>query len=369
MRTLKDAIIALIQLEGPMPVERYMALCLGHPTLGYYMTRDPFGAEGDFITAPEISQMFGELIGLWAAQVFIDMGSPAGTGLIEIGPGRGTLMADALRAIRKAVPGMFGVVDVRMVETSPVLRARQEASLSHADVAARWHPDIASALHGPVIVIANELLDALPVRQVLRTPQGDLRRVVGLGRNGELAFGFEGDVRPADTSSALMIEEPFAADVLIGQIATHLAQNRGAALFIDYGSGHGDAGDTLQAVRHHAFVDPLAEPGLADLTTQVRFGRAMAVASASGAHVHGLVTQADFLMRLGLAERAAALKRSATPALMREIDEAAGRLTRMDERGKSGAGMGALFKAMCFSHSSMERVPGFDAQARDVPPA
>ena len=366
MRTLKDDIIALIQLEGPMPVERYMALCLGHPVLGYYMTRDPFGVEGDFITAPEISQMFGELIGLWAAQVWIDMGRPHGVGLVEIGPGRGTLMADALRAVRKAVSGMPGAIDIRMVETSPVLRARQQAALGQADVAARWHTDIATALHGPVIIIANELLDALPVRQVLRTAHGDVRRVVGLGENGELAFGFEGGRRSADTTPALLIEEPDAADVLIGQLASHLAREQGAALFIDYGAEHGDAGDTLQAVRRHAFVDPLADPGLADLTTQVRFGRAMATARAGGARVHGLVTQADFLMRLGLAERATTLKRAASLAGMRDIDDAVLRLTRMDERGKSGAGMGALFKAMCFSHPSLMAIPGFDRPERDA---
>ena len=360
MRTLKDEIISLIRLEGPMPVERYMALCLGHPTLGYYMTRDPFGAKGDFTTAPEISQMFGELIGLWAAQVWIDMGSPHGTGLVEIGPGRGTLMADALRAIHQAVPGMLGTVDVRMVETSPVLRARQQATLSGVDVAARWHADISTALDGPVIVIGNELLDALPVRQVLRTPQGDLRRVVGLGQDGELAFGFEADVRSDDMSSASLIEQPFAADMLIGQVAAHLARHEGAALFIDYGAEHGENGDTLQAVRHHAFVDPLAEPGLADLTTQVRFGRAMTVARSAGVQVCGLAAQKDFLMRLGLAERAAALKRKATPDRMREIDDAVSRLTHMDERGKSGAGMGALFKAMGFSHPSLSALPGFD---------
>ncbi len=363
MRTLKDEIISLIHLEGPMPVERYMALCLGHPTLGYYMTRDPFGAEGDFITAPEISQMFGELIGLWAAQVWIDMGSPPGTGLVEIGPGRGTLMADALRAIHQAVPAMLSAIDVRMVETSPVLRARQQANLSGVDVAALWHADITMALHGPVIIIANELLDALPVRQVLRTEKGDIRRVVGLGATGELVFGFEANLRSADMPTAVLIEEPFAADILIEQVAAHLAQDGGAALFIDYGAEQGMEGDTLQAVRQHGFVDPLADPGLADLTTQVRFGRAMALARAAGARVQPLASQGDFLMQLGLAERAAVLKRRATSDRARAIDEAVSRLTRMDERGKSGAGMGALFKAMAFSHPSLEALPGFGPPA------
>ncbi len=371
MRTLRDEIVAEIELDGPMPVERYMALCLGHPKLGYYTARDPFGVDGDFITAPEISQMFGELIGLWAAQAWIGMGGQPGVGLVEIGPGRGTLMADALRAIRQAVPEMLKAVDVRMVETSAVLRVRQQSALRNAQVAAAWHGDVADALRGPVIIVANELLDALPVRQFLRTPQGDVRRVVGLDDDGELAFGFAGTATNARLPGATIIEEPYAADALIARTASHVAQHGGAALFIDYGEEHGDAGDTLQAVSRHRHVDPLRDPGLADLTTQVRFGRAMKVARANGVKVHGLVTQATFLMRLGLAERAAALKRNAPSGRTMEIDAAVARLTGAEAagqdvtgeggRGQPGAGMGALFKVMCFSHPSLPAMPGFES--------
>ncbi len=356
--TLKDHIAGLIRQEGPISVARYMALSLGHPTLGYYTTRDPFGAAGDFTTAPEISQMFGELIGLWAAQAWLDMGAPPHARLIEIGPGRGTLMADALRAIGRAVPAMAKRVAVVMVETSPVLRDAQARKLAGAPARIAWATTVEEALQGPCVVIANELLDALPVRQFVRTPEGWRERLVGLDAGGGLVFGLAGDVSAQIAATApvgAVLEVPEASDGLVATVAAHLAREGGAALLIDYGSGEAGFGDTLQAVRRHAFADPLGEPGEADLTTQVNFARAAAVARAAGAAAHPLLTQGELLSRLGLHQRAAALKAKATPAQGAAIDAAVHRLT---EDGATG--MGALFKALAVSHPSLTP-PGFGA--------
>lgn len=353
---LKDEIVELIRLEGPISVERYMGLCLGHPSKGYYITRDPFGAEGDFITAPEISQMFGELIGLWAAQVWIDMGRPTPVCLIELGPGRGTLMADALRAIKQSMPALYTAVDIRMIETSPVLRARQKLVLASADRRVSWHDDISTALEGPVIIIANELLDALPIQQFVAETGGLQERLVGLDENDALIFGIakepagnnRGSARPGDIT-----EVPRIGEQLVRTMAEHIAGHGGAALLIDYGAFTEGTTDTLQAVRQHRFVDPLADPGEADLTTQVNFKRMATAAARSGACVHGPVGQGAFLLSLGLHQRAEALKTGATPAQSHAIDAAVARLTSMSERG-----MGELFKVMALSNPSLLSLPG-----------
>lgn len=365
MPTLARVIAELIALEGPLPVDRYMALCLGHPTLGYYTTRDPFGAAGDFTTAPEISQIFGELLGLWTGQVWIDMGAPAALRLVEIGPGRGTLMADALRAIARALPAMIAALDIHMVETSPVLRRSQQAALARSGRQATWHESVEQALEGPAIVIANELLDALPVKQFVMTATGWHERLVGLGADGALAFGLAAEPDPAINArmpEGAVIELPLVSDALVRTIAAHLATAGGAALFIDYGSSVPGAGDTLQAVSRHAFADPLLRPGEVDLTTQVDFSRVAAVARAAGAAVHGPATQADFLLALGLAQRAAALRRNATAAQAAAIDAALERLTAMGERG-----MGELFKALCIAHPAQPAPPGFASPAPPAP--
>jgi NADH dehydrogenase [ubiquinone] 1 alpha subcomplex assembly factor 7 len=362
MPALKDALVALITEEGPISVERYMALCLGHPTLGYYTTRDPFGAEGDFTTAPEISQIFGELLGLWVAQVWLDMGSPASCRLIEIGPGRGTLMADALRAVARALPPCLDAVSVHMVETSPVLRRCQQATLGERASRIIWHERVEHVLDGPVIILANELLDALPVRQFIATPDGWRERLVGLSADGALCFGLApgataglGALLPAGT----VLEVPQAADALVGTLAAHVASQGGAALLIDYGATEAGTGDTLQAVQRHRFVDPLAEPGQADLTTQVQFARVKAVAVAHKARVHGPVAQGVFLARLGLAERADALMRHATPSQAAAIAAATERLAGM--KGLAPTAMGTLFKAIAITGPRLGLLPGFDS--------
>ena len=355
MSALKAELARLIAEEGPLPVSRFMALALGHPRHGYYMTRDPFGQEGDFTTAPEISQMFGELVGLWAAHAWQAMGAPARFRLVELGPGRGTLMADLLRATR-IVPGFREAAAVHLVETSPTLRARQAARLREADPV--WHESLGPALDGPVIVIANEFLDALPLDQFVMTEQGWRERLVGLDAAGELSFGLAPSAggHPALAAPAgSVFEQPAAALAVTGEIARHLASAGGAALFIDYGSALSGFGDTLQAVKRHVFVDPLAEPGEADLTVHVDFERVGQAGLQAGAALHGPATQRDFLLALGLAERAQRLSQKADPAQREAISQAFDRLT---ETGATG--MGELFKAIALTHPAMPPLPGFD---------
>ena len=363
MTPLKSLIRAAIEADGPMPLDRYMALCLGHPAHGYYATRDPFGAAGDFVTAPEISQMFGELIGLWVAEVWRMMGSPSRVALIELGPGRGTLMADMLRAGR-AAPGFLDAAEVTLVETSPTLREAQAKTLAASARAIRFAATIDEAFREaalPVLVVANEFFDALPVRQFVRAASGWRERLVGLGESGALAFGLSPEP-PAGLSLPHAPEGPVrevsAASLdIAARIAADLTAHGGAMLAIDYGYGAGH-GDTLQAMKAHRFVDPLAEPGEADLTAHVDFASLAAAAAREGAAVMRLLTQADLLDRLGLAQRAEALARAA-PHKRAEIEAQAARLCDRTPRG-----MGALFKALAFADPRLGALPGFEPAAR-----
>jgi NADH dehydrogenase [ubiquinone] 1 alpha subcomplex assembly factor 7 len=339
-------IAELIATEGPIPVSRYMALCLGHPRHGYYMTRDPLGAGGDFTTAPEISQVFGELIGVWAASVWEAMGRPDPVRLIELGPGRGTLMADLVRAAA-ALPAFGKALDIHLVETSPFLVARQRATLAAAGIAAAWHEGLDTVPAGPTILVANEFLDALPVRQFVVTEQGWRERVVGLAE-GRLAFGLAPDPVPPtliperlrQAGAGTAFEYCPAFPVLAETLAARAALAPLAGLFIDYGHTASGHGETLQAVRDHRFVDPLAEPGNADLTAHVDFEALANAAATAGLAASAAVTQRDFLFRLGLANRAEALAR-VNPAAFETIRSGVERLV-----DPAPAGMGALFKAM-----------------------
>ncbi len=355
MTTLKAEIIDLIRQEGPIGIGRYMALALGHPRHGYYMTRDPLGTEGDFTTAPEISQMFGELIGLWAAHAWQALGGPARFRLVELGPGRGTLMADMLRATR-IVSGFHAALTVHLVETSPVLRARQAESLKGFEPV--WHDTITTALDGPVIVVANEFLDALPLDQFVMTSESWRERLIGLGDDGELAFGLaaasEETLRIAAPVGSVF-EQPAIALDIVTQLAGHLASQGGVALFIDYGSAHSGFGDTLQAMKRHEFVDPLAEPGEADLTVHVDFERMGQVALKAGAALHGSATQRDFLLALGLSQRARALSLKADASQRAAISDAFDRLIAQGQTG-----MGDLFKVLALSQRNLPPLPGFD---------
>jgi NADH dehydrogenase [ubiquinone] 1 alpha subcomplex assembly factor 7 len=357
MTPLGRELAALIASEGPISVERYMALCLGHPRLGYYMTRDPFGREGDFTTAPEISQMFGELLGLWVAEVWTSMGRPSQFALVELGPGRGTLMADALRAL-KIVPECRAALSVHLVETSPVLRDIQQNTLAPSGLPVAWHDTFAHIPSGPVIVLANEFLDALPVRQFVRTESGWHERMVGLD-DDRLVFGLFAEPEPKLGRAGRpgdVIEIGEAALAVAREIAARLVAEGGAALCLDYGHARSGLGETLQAVRRHGFVDPLAEPGEADLTVHVDFAAVALAARAAGARVHGPTTQGAFLDALGIRARAAALARNAAPDVRTGIEAALARLT-----GSSDGQMGDLFKVLGFSHPALTALPALPA--------
>ncbi|WP_460448937.1 class I SAM-dependent methyltransferase [Alsobacter sp. SYSU BS001988] len=365
MTPLGRRLAAEIAAAGPISVARYMAACLGDPLHGYYATRDPFGPQGDFVTAPEISQMFGELIGLWCAEAWMRLGSPPVLRLVELGPGRGTLMADALRAAR-ALPPFRAALDVRLVETSPTLRARQEAALAGAGVPVAWASDVDEVPAGPALVIANEFLDALPIRQFVKAQDGWRERLVGLaeGDPAALRFGLAPEPEPmladAPGEPGAVLEVGEAGLDIARRLAERFAATGGAALAIDYGHVRPGFGDTLQAVHGHAYADPLAEPGEADLTAHVDFAALGRVARTAGAVVHGPVTQGAFLRGLGLAERAAALKRGAAPPVAAAVDTAAARLA------DGGDGMGELFKVLAFGSAGMGALPGFGLPGIDT---
>ena len=300
---LARLLAARIRADGPMDLSDYMAECLLHPAHGYYATRDPFGAAGDFTTAPEISQMFGELVGASLAGWWEAAGCPGPVRLIELGPGRGTLMADALRVMAR-VPGLDPTV--HLVEASPTLRAAQ----SRAVPAARHHDRLEDVPPGATLLVANEFFDALPIRAFVRDGPGWRARTVGL-EGGALRLGLSPaaplpalDHRRADTADGDVVETRPAADGVLRALAERLLAAPGAALVVDYGDRR-SLGDTLQALRGHAPEDPLAHPGEADLTAHVDFG-ALA-AAAPGLRRTELTPQGVFLERLGITQRARAL--------------------------------------------------------------
>ncbi len=361
MTPLEAEIHRIVASDGPVPVGQYMALCLGHPVHGYYLTRDPFGAAGDFVTAPEISQMFGELIGLWAAAVWGQMGAPPSLRLVELGPGRGTLMADALRAI-KVVPGFRAALRVHLVETSPVLRDCQGRMLAGHDVPLAWHRELADVPDGPLIVVANEFIDALPVEQAVRAADGWHQRMVGTGADGRLAFALHPEPLPG--AAAIVPENlrnapigslfEWRSDRLVTELAGRVARSGGVALMIDYGHPESQIGETLQAVARHSFVGVLEAPGEADLTAHVDFSALSRAAERAGARVRGPLAQGELLRRLGIEARAARLAAAATPAQSAGIHAAVQRLTG------SGAGdMGELFKAVGIVAPDLGPLPGF----------
>src|SRR5271165_307876 len=356
MTTLLDEMKALIALKGPITVERYMELSLAHPEFGYYMTRDPFGAAGDFTTSPEISQMFGELIGLWAAEVWSNMGSPNPVRLVELGPGRGTLMSDALRAAR-IVPEFRAALDVWLMETSPTLAAMQHELLLDAGVAVAWAQSLKEVPEGPAIVIGNEFLDALPVRQFVRVNGQWRERMVRLNDEDGLAFDVasapEIYIR-ANAREGEVLEVNPAGHRFMFELGGRLVKQGGVALLIDYGHAVTGLGDTLQALRAHRYVDPLAMPGECDLTAHVDFAAMARSAAATGAAVYGPIDQGDFLRAIGIDLRTKALAERAGPERADELQQARNRLV-----GKGKGEMGALFKAIAVANRRLPTPPGF----------
>lgn len=358
MSALERLIARRIAASGPISISEYMALALGHPELGYYTTRDPFGRAGDFITAPEISQVFGEMLGLWCVAVWRQMGAPDPFRLVELGPGRGTLMADALRAAAVS-PGFIQAAQVHLVETSPVLREAQRNALAGRRIA--WHDRFDEVPDGPLLLLANEFFDALPVRQLQRTSAGWCERLVGNGAEGlqlvlsapdaPAAALIDPDVRHSASEGAIAEIQP-AALAIAAAIAGRISTTGGAALIVDYGYGDSAPGDTLQAVKAHKPHDVLAEPGAADLTVHVDFG---ALARAAGDRVlpFGPCGQGAFLQALGVEVRAEQLLARATPDQRSSIRSG---LTRLIDPAE----MGILFKVLALTQQGMPAPPGFE---------
>lgn len=357
MTGLGDILRKQIAATGPMTLAQYMSACLLHPEHGYYTTQDAFGVDGDFTTAPEISQMFGEVIGLCLAQAWLDQGAPDRFALVELGPGRGTLIADVMRATLQ-VPGFHTAADLHLIEASDRMRRLQAAALpAHQPV---WHNTAETLPEDvPVYAIANEFFDALPIRQFQRDAKGWREIMVGLGADGALHRGLSDaapiealDYRLDDTPPGALIETCAHATAVVDALARRIAVQRGMALILDYGGWRSD-GDTFQAVRAHTPVDPFADPGRADLTAHVDFEALARAALIAGCAASQLTHQGVFLERLGITPRAQSLAKGLSgPALDAHI-AAHRRLTHPDE-------MGSLFKVLGLYPSSESPPPGLD---------
>ncbi len=351
MTALANILRARIAATGPMRLSDYMAECLLNPQHGYYATRDPFGTGGDFITAPEISQMFGELLGLCLAQYWLDLGRPAPFSLAELGPGRGTLMADVLRATR-AVPGFHTAAQVHLVEASATLRKIQRQTLGSHGVT--WLERAEDLPQAPLFLLANEFFDALPIRQFTRDHAGWRETMVGmegdalrLGLSTPGPFGAVED-RLADTAPGDVVEICPAAGPIMAEIGQRIVSHGGLGLIIDYG-GWTSLGDTFQAMKAHRFTDPLAEPGEADLTAHVAFEP---LADAAQPASHAFVNQGHLLTTLGIGARAARLAQGLSGPALQAHHAATHRLTAPDE-------MGHLFKALAIFPPGAPLPPGF----------
>ncbi|WP_269930626.1 class I SAM-dependent methyltransferase [Aminobacter sp. HY435] len=347
MTRLKQRIVSLIDATGPISVSEYMAICLFDPEHGYYTTRNPFGVAGDFTTAPEVSQMFGELVAVWLLSAWQAAGCPAAPVLAEIGPGRGTLMKDVLRVLARLDPAL--TANVALIETSPRLRQVQKTTLGQSAVEISWHESVATLPQAPLFIVGNELFDAIPTRQFVKVGADWRERSIGISDDGALAFvagsaAIESALLPAEAATApegAIFELAPARTATMELVAERIAAHGGAGLFFDYGHLRPGIGDTLQALRKHQFEDVLASPGEADLTSHVDFA-----ALATAARVHGLeaqlATQGDFLLAMGLIERAGRLGATAE-------DQGREKLQSEVERLAGPDAMGDLFKVIAIA--------------------
>jgi SAM-dependent MidA family methyltransferase len=347
---------ANIAKDGPLSVEEFMQACLSDEAAGVYASRQPIGGKGDFITAPEISQIFGELIGLWAVAVWQFIGEPSRVTVAELGPGRGTLMADALRAWRGA-PKFLDSVSVALIETSHVMVEAQRKTLNDATIPLRWYAALDAVPEGPMIVLANEFIDALPVRQFIRRGEAWRERLVTSDGRGGFAF-IDGETEERDphiphaAPDSTIFETRPAAHALMRELGHRAIQSPLAALIVDYGHEESGLADTLQAVRGHRFANALADPGAADLSAHVDFADLKREASTAGLNAYGPMPQGEFLLKLGLATRRERLLQRATPAQAEAIATGTARL--VDPRQ-----MGVLFKALALTSADLVPPPPF----------
>ena len=353
--SLAARLAARIAAHGPLSVEAYMEACLLDAKAGAYTSRQPIGEEGDFITAPEISQIFGELLGLWAVAVWQSMGEPRPVIVAELGPGRGTLLADALRAWRVS-RNFIDSVSLALVETSPVMAEAQRKALQNAPVPLRWYARFDELPTGPLILLANEFIDALPVRQLVRRNQSWRQRLIGRDGKGGFAFA-EGAAVPENRAApeGAILETRPVAQRLLSEVANRATHAPLAALIIDYGHAESGFGDTLQAVRGHRFTDPLGSPGDADLSAQVDFADLRGNAEVLGLSAYGPVSQGEFLLKLGLGQRRERLVEKATPDQKAAIASGTTRLV-------DPAQMGVLFKVLALTSPGLPPPPPFAAE-------
>jgi len=358
MNPLREKIAGLIRATGPISVADYMAICLFDPDHGYYTTREPFGVKGDFVTAPEVSQMFGELTAVWLVQAWETSGKPLPATIAEIGPGRGTLMKDLALTIRRIAPNLAAGAAFALVEASPRLTAVQQETLRDAGFSFSWHATIETLSDVPLFVVGNEIFDALPFRQFVKQDGKWLERAIGLDTDEALQFGIgaatlSGDALPPEAKNApdgSIFEIAPVREALMAAIAARIATNGGVGLFFDYGHLAPGLGDTFQAVRKHQSESVLDNPGEADLTSHVDFAALAAVARSQGLATH-LSTQGEFLLGMGLLERAGRLGQAADDASRAKITAEVERLAGPDQ-------MGNLFKVLAILPSGLA-VPPF----------
>ncbi len=362
---LRQKIARLIEATGPIRLAQYMHICMADPVHGYYASRTAIGAGGDFITSPQVSQMFGELVGIWCAATWQAIGSPASFVLAEPGPGLGTMMHDLLRA-GASVPGFREAASVRLIETSPPMIAAQRSKLAEMPFEIGWTDRLEAVEDGPLILVANEFLDVLPVRQFVKAGGIWRERCVGMAGDGKLASMLgpalaDVSLLPAGHETepdGSVFEYAPAREAWVETLARRLSETGGAALLIDYGHSQSGFGETFQAMKAHAPADPFAEPGLADMTSHVDFGAIANAASKAGVSVSPVMTQGDFLLAMGIAGRAGTLGAGRSAAEQERIRAAAHRLVLAGE-------MGGLFKviALCAKHnaSAMNGLPPYPA--------
>ncbi len=352
---LQEKIKKHIANHGPIALAEYMSMCLSDPEHGYYMHHQPFGTKGDFTTAPEISQLFGELVGAWLIHQGLSQDLKGPVHLVEMGPGRGTLMKDILRVVSLR-PQLLANLQIHLVETSPSLRKVQRKLLKAYTI--KWHDTLETVPDGPTLLVANELFDALPISQYQLTEHGWRERCVGLDNDGNLTFGIgPGTLSPADVAKVGLqaqvgdtLELSPASTAVASQIGQRFKANGGAALLIDYGYARTATGNTFQALRKHEYVSTLEHCGEADLTAHVNFQALAIAATTEGAHAHGPIGQGEFLLGLGLLERAGQLGRGKSTPDQDQIRKDVERLAADDQ-------MGMLFKVLCITNSSEKPIP------------
>ncbi len=352
--SLDSEIKTYIHHHGYLSIAQYMKMVLTHDEYGYYRKHDPLGKSGDFITAPEISQIFGELIGMWLATQFSEMGEPKDCILVELGAGRGTLISDILRATAK-IPKFHSNIKIHIIECNDELKALQKTAIAPYDIKTHWHNDVSTLPKKPLLLVANEFFDALPTHQFVRTDQGWRERMITVDQDDNLTFGLTQSPTPQCAFAPKDWQElptdcvyefcPEAHDIVY-QLSQHIREHRGAGITIDYGYYDNLFTNSFQAVKDHAFHDPLMEPGSADLTTHVNFKRLANTALSAGATAYIGLTQGDFLDQMGIHLRAQMLKKNASPLQAEKISQDVERLTSPEQ-------MGSLFKTMAITHPDL----------------